>query len=107
MIYCTLFDSNYLDKGVVMIESLNDVDKDALVYVLCMDDLANKILHELNISCCRIIPLEEFEDEDLLKIKESRSRGEYCWTCTAKLIKYVINYYDHEMCTYVDSDLFF
>ena len=37
-VYCTLFDKNYLDKGLVMMESLVNADQNAFIYVLCMDD---------------------------------------------------------------------
>ncbi len=33
-IYCTLFDKNYLDKGLLMMESLISVDENAKIYVL-------------------------------------------------------------------------
>lgn len=107
MVYCTLFDSNYLDKAKVMIDSLIKVDANAMIYILCMDSLSKDIIDKLEINQCVTIALSEFEDEELLKVKGKRSRGEYCWTCTAKLIKYVLVKFNHYMCTYIDSDLRF
>lgn len=107
MIYCTLFDSNYLDKALVTIESLFECDSTAKIYVLCMDDRAFEILNDLQINNVSLISLKDFEDEDLKKVKESRSRGEFCWTCTAKLIYYVLSFYKEEICTYIDADLLF
>lgn len=107
MIYCTLFDSNYLDKALVMIDSLLKVDQDAKLYVLCMNDKSFSVMNNLDIKNVINIKLEDFEDEELLSVKEKRSRGEYCWTCTAKLIYFVIKKFNEEICTYIDSDLYF
>lgn len=108
MNYCTLFDSNYLDKGLTMIDSLLKEDRNASIYVLCMDDLCLKILkEEMNDHFVHIIPISDFLDDELSNVKESRTRGEFCWTCTAKLIKYCITFYNCQECSYVDSDLYF
>jgi hypothetical protein len=53
------------------------------------------------------IQLEDFEDEELLKAKTSRSFGEYCWTCTPSLIFYIIQKYSEPICTYIDADMYF
>ncbi len=107
MVYCTLFDSNYSDKGLVMAESLLSTDKDARLYILCMDELCYDIFHKLGLENIVLLKLNDFVDEPLLKIKSERKWGEFCWTCTAKLIKYVINQFNEDTCTYVDSDLMF
>lgn len=107
MVYCTLFGGNYLDKGIVMIKSLYHCDAEMKIYVLAMDSFCLKVLREYNLSNVELIPLQEFEDSELLKVKEKRSLGEYCWSCTAKLIEYVIAKKKEKQCTYVDSDLFF
>jgi hypothetical protein len=51
--------------------------------------------------------LNEFEDLDLLSIKNSRSKGEYCWTSTPSIILYSIKRFNLTHCTYLDADLFF
>ena len=107
MVYCTLFDSNFLDRGLVLIKSLFRVDNKARLYVLCMDDLCYEVLSQENMEQLLLIKLSEFEDERLLSIKKKRSRGEYCWTCTAMEIKYVLTKFHEEMCTYIDADMKF
>lgn len=107
MVYCTLFDSNYLDRGLVCIDSLKKVDRNAKIYVLCMDDACFEILRAEQINDLITINLQEFEDDELLSIKGNRSRGEYCWSCTAKLIKYVLTKYAELKCTYIDADMKF
>lgn len=107
MAYCTLFNSNYLDKGIVMISSLFKYSPTEHVYVLCMDETCKVILDEYFDGGIITISLNEFEDDDLLRVKPTRSAGEYCWTCTAKLIKYVLIHFEEHICTYIDSDLYF
>ena len=33
--YCTLFDINYIDKGLAMYESLNRVAEDYTLFIVC------------------------------------------------------------------------
>ena len=105
--YCTLFDKNYLDKGLVMMESLMHTDSLSMIYVLCMDDKVYECLQKYNNN--RVIPVsfDEFMDEELLNLKKTRSNAEFCWTCTARIIRYVLEKYNEPVCTYVDADLYF
>ena len=78
--FCTLFDSNYLIKGVAMLRSLKSNCPDAFIYVLCMDDLARDILDDLNFQDISLLSLKDVENSALLKVKHARSLAEYCWT---------------------------
>jgi hypothetical protein len=105
--YCTLFDSKYLSRGLVMIKSLQRVSNHATIYVLCMDEAARRYLDELRKPGVVVIGLNEFETEALLTAKLGRTKGEYCWTCTPSLILHCITRYGLPACTYVDADLYF
>ena len=105
--YCTLFDSGYLDKGCIMIESLLRVSKDAHIYVLAFDDKCYEVLSDINYENTTVISLQEFESERILKFKANRSHRSYCWSCTPFLIKHVLEHYDAENCTYIDADMLF
>ena len=106
--FCTLFDSNYLDKGLVLHQSLESaINESFKLYVLAMDQKCYQILKCMNLKHTQVISLEEFMDEELTGIREKRSRAEFCWTCTASLIDYVFENYKEEYCTYIDSDLYF
>lgn len=107
MVFCTLFDSNYLDKGIAMYQSLVRVTQDFRLYVLAMDDLCYNILSDLNYEKVTLISLDEFETMELKRAKANRSLGEYCWTCSSSLIYYVLMNYKEHVCTYIDSDLYF
>lgn len=105
--FCTLFDSNYLTRGLALYHSLESQCEAFHLYVVafnqhCYDYLANAKLPFLT-----PIRLQDFEDEKLLGIKSSRSVAEYCWTCTASVILYSIEKFDLPCCTYVDADMIF
>ena len=107
MTLCTLFNVNYLDKGIVLYESLEKISDDFTLYVLAMDDKCYEILLDLNYKYLVPIKLKDFEDDELLRVKPHRSLGEYCWTCSSSLIRYVLITFQPEYCTYIDADLYF
>lgn len=105
--FCTLFDSNFLLYGLALYESLQKHCKDFHLYVFAFDDECYKTLTKLNLANLTVISLAEFEDPQLLAIKPSRTRGEYCWTCSSSTILYCLKRYNLSACTYLDADLYF
>jgi len=105
--YCTLFDSNYLTRGLAMYESLDKCSDSFHLYIFAFDDRSCELLKRLNLKHVTVVSLLEFEDEILLKIKQERTAGEYCWTCTPSVIKHSIEKFNLDSCTYLDADLFF
>lgn len=108
-VLCTLYNSLYLDKGLVLYDSLCECAKDFKLYVLCMDDKCYEVLTDLHQENHIPIKLSDFElgDEELLKAKGNRSFGEYCWTCTSSLVRYVLKKNNEPICTYIDADMYF
>lgn len=104
---CTLFDSNYLDKGLVLYDSLEKNASNFTLYVLAMNDKCFDVLTDLNLKHLIPIKLSDFENEELLKVKPTRGIGEYCWTCGSSLIKYVFETYSPDYCSYIDADMAF
>jgi Nucleotide-diphospho-sugar transferase. len=105
--FCTLFDSNYFSRGLTLYHSLEAVCSDFHLFIFAFDDKSYSVLKELNLSKATIISLKQFEDAELLKVKPSRSRAEYCWTATSSTILYVLEKYKVDMCTYLDADMMF
>ena len=68
--YCTLFDSNYLTRGLAMYESLKKNSNKFHLYIFSFDDRSYSVLKELNLESATIIKLEEFEDDELLEVKK-------------------------------------
>lgn len=105
--YCTLFDSAYLSRGLAMYESLKSYACAFHLYIFAFDERSFKTLYKLNLEHVTVIKLADFEDESLLAVKGSRSKGEHCWTCTPSVIKYCLDNYQLDHCTYLDADLYF
>ncbi len=105
--FCTLFDSNYLTKGLALYYSLEKHCENFHLFIFAFDEIAYNVLKKLNLSKATIISLIEFEDEELLKVKPIRTKGEYCWTATSSTILYILEKYNVESCTYIDADIFF
>ena len=106
-IYCTLFDSNYLDKGLVLYHSLCECEPDFRLYVFAFDERCREILTAEKLEHMVVISLEEFETPELLRVKAERTRAEYCWTCTPWTIRHVLDHYHEPVCTYIDADMMF
>lgn len=106
--FCTLFDRNYVYKGLTLYNSLLRHCPEFTLWILCMDDLTLKIMKKLDLEKAILIKLSDFEDDDLKEVKPTRTIAEYCWTCTPSLPLYILRQVpslDHM--TYLDADLFF
>lgn len=106
--FCTLFDKNYLYRGLALYNSLLRHCSNFKLWILCMDDTTYDILNKINLNKVELIPLKEFEDRELLNIKNTRTPGEYCFTCTPSLPLYILKKNpDLDMMAYLDADLYF
>ncbi|MFC3678313.1 hypothetical protein [Ferrovibrio xuzhouensis] len=106
--FCTLFDRNYLFKGVAMLQTLRQNCPDAHVHVLCMDAQTRSILEQLKLPDVVCLSLDEIEDEALLKAKADRGIAEYCWTLSPCLPWHVLQRNPEiDFITYLDADLLF
>lgn len=105
--FCTLFNSSYLSRGLVMYESLERNCADFHLYIYAFDEKSEEVLKKLNLSKATIIGLKQFESPELLAVKKERSAAEYCWTCSAATIHYSITTFNLSNCTYIDADMQF
>lgn len=106
--FCTLFDRNYLAKGIAMLRSLNEQCSDAVTFVLCMDSDTRRLLEQLSISGVRCVSLAEVETDELLAAKADRGIAEYCWTLSSCFTWHTLqNNPEIDFITYLDADLLF
>ena len=106
--YCTLFDRNYLFKGVTMLRSICLHSPGARVHVLCMDAVTLEMLRRLAIPGVVTLELAEVEADEVLAAKKTRSIAEYCWTLSAVLLSHLMGRHANiELLTYLDADLMF
>lgn len=90
-----------------MYRSLMQQCSNAHLFVFAFDDECYTYLKAEGHSFLTVISLAEFEDNELLQIKTTRSASEYCWTCTPSTILYCIEKYNLDNCTYIDADMVF
>jgi hypothetical protein len=108
--FCTLFDSTYLPRALVLHRSLTEHCERFRLRCLCMDEPAERALRALALPELEVIPLRELEahDRELARVKADRSHAEYCWTAASALCAFV---FDHEpsveLITYLDADMEF
>ena len=106
-IFCTLFDSGYLSRGLALYNSLELLNENFHIYIFAFDDNCHEILIGLNLKSATIVSFGAFEDKQLLLVKPKRNRAEYCWTCTSSTILYCLNNFGIDHCTYLDADIYF
>ena len=108
-VFCTLYESNYLDKGLVLFDSMRQHMGDFRLYVFAFDEPCYEVLKAEADS--RLIPVRLAELEAaypcLLEAKKDRSAVEYNWTCSSWVIKYVLEHCGESICTYIDADMCF
>lgn len=106
--FCTLFDSNFLPLGMSLHQSLMAHAHPFHLWIICMDELVEKQLQILSLPQVTLISLREIETSELLAVKSTRSRGEYCWTITPFTFSNVFKIQPEiPRLTYLDADLFF
>jgi hypothetical protein len=105
--FCTLFDKNYLSKGLAMYESLSLYLEDFHLYIFALDNDTLDTLQKLNLNNTTTISLHTFEDSAMKKMKLKHTWAEYCFSCSASSILFVFQNFTVDNCTYIDSDVYF
>ena len=106
--FVTLFDNNFLPIGLCLHASLLKHGEPFHLWILCMDETVEQNLQRLALPHVSLISLREVEDQRLLEVKPTRSRGEYCWTLTSFTPQFVFDRDPRvQRVTYLDADLFF
>ena len=105
--FCTLFDKNFLLKGLALRNSLSENCPNFRLFILCLDNLTYDILKKMNLSSAVLLKLEQLGDHELLDLKNKRKASEFAWTCKPPLVIHIFNKYrDVEFLTYFDSDIY-
>jgi len=105
--FCTLFNSKYAARGLALYKSLEKHCDCFHLYVFAFDDDVYVALKKFQLKYATIIPLGDFEDDRLKKVKKERTTREYCWTCEALTVQYCFANYQIDNCTYLDADIVF
>jgi len=108
--FCTYFNAGYLDRALVLIESMRQWIPAFTLDVLAFDDGVEAFFASDRWPEVRVVPLAAFEarNPDVAAVKPHRSRAEYFFTCTGAWIHEVFELHPEiDVLTYVDADLCF
>ena len=108
--YCTLFDRNYLSRGLALHGSLMRHGGDFRLFILCLDPPTHCALAELALPRVELIAAETLEswDAELRAARSNRSAVEFYFTCKSVLLRYVLARSNGiARLTYLDADLYF
>lgn len=108
--FCTLFDANYLPRGLALYRSLAESCPDFRLRAFCMDRRTEDVLRALDLPKLSVVSLPELEGHDsaLASVKADRTPVEYCWTATPAICLFAFET-EPELgeITYLDADLMF
>jgi len=105
--YVTIFDFGFIPQGLALHDSLLEHAGDFTLWVVAMDEPTTVFLNSLGLPSLRVLSLDEVETADLVEVKSTRSRREYCWTLTPFVFDFVFERAPEVgRVTYVDADVF-
>ena len=106
--YVTLFDRLFLPQGLALYASMERHITDYVLWILCVDDDTHDVLAKINPPNVRLLQLSQLETDDLLRVKTTRTKREYCWTLTPFAPRFVFEANPTvTRVTYLDADLWF
>jgi hypothetical protein len=107
--FCTLFDRSYMTRGLALYHSLErHCAQDFTLTILCIDVETRDILAKLRLPHARLVLVEDLGDPELVAVRETRPRREFCWTCPGSLmLSLLAEVDDRAIVTYLDADLAF
>jgi hypothetical protein len=107
--FCTLFDRNYIDRGLALHRSLLRHCPEFTLHVLCLDAATRLALGTLSPPKMRLIGIEELQaaDPDLASCR-TRQPAEFYFTCKPVLLRYLLaREQSVSRLDYLDADLYF
>jgi hypothetical protein len=108
--FCTYFDHRYLDRGLVLYESLRKHAPNSTLYVLALSETCQTFLQRLRLPGLIVLSLRDiYQDEPNLQgICDERGGAAAVFTRTPFLIRHVLNKTQPGSQTiYLDADMMF
>ena len=107
--FITLYDKNYMSRGIVLYESLKKHCEDFTMYVLAMDDVVASYLPSLGYGNLKVVTVADIKEmyPVLVRLEKERTRGEFSWTLSSFSIQYALRKFNLDSCIYVDADTCF
>ena len=106
--FVTVFDKKFLPQGIALHASMVRNIPTFILWILCMDEETYHALEKLNLRNVSLLRLGDHETAELLRVKLDRTAGEYCWTLTPFLPRFVFKMNPSiSHVTYLDADVWF
>jgi hypothetical protein len=106
--YVTFFDSLFIPNGIALQASMDRHLKNYTLWILCVDDACFSALKKLDLPNANLLQLSALETEELLKVKQIRTRVEYIWSLAPFAIRTVFQIDSNvRRVTYIDADIWF
>lgn len=105
--FCTLFDKNYLYQGMALYRSLVLHADEFTLYVLCMDSRSYVLLGNMRLPGLVPIKVEDLLTPEIAGARARTTHGQFCWVCQPLICSYILERFDCEMVTYLESDSIF
>jgi hypothetical protein len=108
--YCTLFDRNYIGRGLALHRSLVRHCGDFMLHVLCLDAATHQALAALALPRTELVTIDSLErwDADLARVRGQRLPVEFYFTCKPVLMKWIFERHSGvARLEYLDADVYF
>jgi hypothetical protein len=80
---------------------------DSKIWVLCLDDESQKLINKLGRKNAETISIANMNYPELEKLRESRTKQEFAWTCKPAIMNYLLTEKNVKEMIFVDADLLF
>jgi hypothetical protein len=105
--YCTLFDQNYLAKGLALYRSMELYVGEFFLHILALDNETERLLRKQSLSRACILNLSSLvaENSAVLVAQGNRTPQEFAWTLGSVWLERCVR--EVGDCTYLDADSYF
>jgi lipopolysaccharide biosynthesis glycosyltransferase len=108
--FCTSFDHHYLDRGLVLYESLREHYPGAILQVLALTKECEDFLNHLNLNGVEVLPLSMLLENypELIKARSTRNATEFIFTLTPFIVCETLKSVgENDQVIYLDADMMF
>lgn len=108
--FATLFDKNYLTRGLALYNSMQEHIESFTLYILALDQDVVEYIKNKNTPYLKVLKLSNIEKKypELVKAKNNRSIVEYYFTLSPVLPLYMLETFPEiDFITTLDADIFF
>jgi hypothetical protein len=105
--FCTFIKSNYLDRFLLMLDSLEANCSSYNFYLFTDDSIVTKIVSSLNLPNVILVDYLKFGTREISELLRARSTAEGVWMLTPVIIEYCLETIKLSNVTYLDADLYF